>query len=290
MDVALDRGQHDLALAGLAGPLHVRLEVADRGLHHLGRLQHERQLHLAGAEQVADGLHPVQQDIVDDLQGGPAGEPLIQVRFQADPLAVDDPPLQPLPQGQPGQLGGPAGLDRGDIDALEQLEQPGERVVSVPPAVVDQVERRLQLVFRYPGYRHDPGCVHDRRVQPGRRGFGQEHRVEHGAGRGVQAERDVGDPERRLHLGIAALQVADGVDGLDGVPPGLLLPGGDREREAVDDDVGLPHPPVAGQVLDQPGRHGQLPLGGPGLALLVDGEGDHRGAVLADERHDPGHP
>src|SRR6516225_2335278 len=27
-----------------------------------------------------------------------------------------------------------------------------------------------------------------------------------------------------------------------------------------------------------------------GLALLVDGEGDHRGAVLAHQRHDPGDP
>ena len=60
------------------------------------------------------------------------------------------------------------------------------------------------------------------------------------------------------------------------------------EREAVDDDVAQPHPPVAGQVVDQPGGHGELPLGGPGLALLVDGERDHRGAVLADQRHHPG--
>jgi hypothetical protein len=47
VDVALDRRQDDLALALLAlDLLHVRLEVRDGGLHHLGALQHEGQLHL----------------------------------------------------------------------------------------------------------------------------------------------------------------------------------------------------------------------------------------------------
>ena len=41
----------------VVGLLHVRFEVGDRGLHDLGGLQHERQLHLAGAEQLADHLH-----------------------------------------------------------------------------------------------------------------------------------------------------------------------------------------------------------------------------------------
>ena len=56
--VALDRGEHDRALAAVVGLLHVRLEVGDGGLHHLGGLQHERQLHLTRPEQLADGLHP----------------------------------------------------------------------------------------------------------------------------------------------------------------------------------------------------------------------------------------
>ena len=120
--------------------------------------------------------------------------------------------------------------------------------------------------------------------------LGEEHRVEHGARGRVQAERDVGDAQRGLHLGVTPLQLADRLDRLDRVPPGLLLAGADREREAVDDDVAWPHPPVAGQVLDQPGGDGELPFGGAGLALLVDGERDHGGAVLAHQRHDPGDP
>ena len=98
MHVALDGGQHDPALAVIPRALHVRLQVPDGSLHHLGGLQHERQLHLAGAEQVTDGLHAVKQHVVDDFQGRPAGQRGIKVRLQPDPLAVDDPPLQPLPE------------------------------------------------------------------------------------------------------------------------------------------------------------------------------------------------
>ena len=42
--------------------------------------------------------------------------------------------------------------------------------------------------------------------------------------------------------------------------------------------------PVAGQVVDEPLGDGDLVLGGAGLALLVDGQRDQRGAVLARER------
>jgi hypothetical protein len=66
--VALDGGEHDRALALLVGLLHVRLEPGDRGLHDLGRLQHERQLHLALAEQLADDLHASEQVVVDDVE------------------------------------------------------------------------------------------------------------------------------------------------------------------------------------------------------------------------------
>ena len=48
--ITLHGCEHDGALAASVGLLQVRLEVGDRGLHHLGRLQHERQLHLAGPE------------------------------------------------------------------------------------------------------------------------------------------------------------------------------------------------------------------------------------------------
>src|ERR1700747_1960900 len=43
----------------------------------------------------------------------------------------------------------------------------------------------------------------------------QEHRVEHLAGGGIEAERDVGQPERGLHVGMAFLQLTNRLDGLD---------------------------------------------------------------------------
>ena len=69
VDVALDRGEHDRALLLRAGLLlHLRLEIGDGGLHDSGGIEHGRQLHLARAEQVADGLHAVEQDGVDQVE------------------------------------------------------------------------------------------------------------------------------------------------------------------------------------------------------------------------------
>ena len=132
VDVALDRGQHDGALALVVDLLHVRLEVGHRGLHHLGRLQHERQLHLAGAEQLAD--RPSCRRAASSLmisRARPLGQRLVEVGLQAVALAVDDAALQALVQRQRGQLLGPAGLRDSAVDALEQLQQLLQRVVAL---------------------------------------------------------------------------------------------------------------------------------------------------------------
>ena len=127
-------------------------------------------------------------------------------------------------------------------------------------------------------------------VQPGLHALVQEDRVQHLAGGGLEAERDVGQSEGGLDARVTPLELGDRVDRLDPVPPGLLLAGGDREREAVEDDVLLAHPPVHGQVGDQPLGDLDLPRRGAGLAALVDGQRDHRRAVLADHRHQLGDP
>jgi len=113
----------------------------------------------------------------------------------------------------------------------------------------------------------------------------QEHRVEHLTRRGVEAEGDVGQAQRRLHLRVLTLELTDRRDGLDAVATHLLLTGGDGEGEAVDDDVGFLHPPVLGQVGDQPVSDPHLPLGGASLTFLVDGQRHHRSAVLGHQRH-----
>ena len=72
VDIALDRGQHDPAVAA---PLTIGLfrldkrnQVSHGFFHHPRRFHHLRQEHLAGAEQVADHVHAVHQWSFDDLQ------------------------------------------------------------------------------------------------------------------------------------------------------------------------------------------------------------------------------
>ncbi len=114
----------------------------------------------------------------------------------------------------------------------------------------------------------------------------EEHGVEDLAGGGVEAEGDVGDAEGEVDAGVAAGDLADGLDGLQAVAAGLLLAGGDGEGEGVDEDVLDLHAPVAGEVLDEAFGDADLPVAVAGLALLVDAQGDHARAVLGDERHD----
>ena len=83
-----------VALAGRRRLFHERFEVGHGRLHHLGRLQHERQLHLARAEQIADRLHAVEQDVVDDRQRRALGHGLVQVGLEPVALTVDDASFQ----------------------------------------------------------------------------------------------------------------------------------------------------------------------------------------------------
>src|SRR5215203_4517294 len=89
----------------------------------------------------------------------------------------------------------------------------------------------------------------------------QEDRIQYYPRGRVQAEGDVGEPEGGLHVGIAPLQLPDGLDRLDAVAPSLLLSGRDGEGEAVEHDVALAQAPLLGQVGDQPGGDAHLPLG-----------------------------
>ena len=217
--------------------------------------------------------------------GGFCCHRLVEVGVQAVALAVDDALRQPLQQRQLGQFGGAGLLRRRRRHALEHAHQFLQRVVALAAAVVDQIQCDLALLLVDPVHRHDLRRVHDRRVQAGLLALVQEHRVEDLARSGIQAERDVRQAERGLHVGVRLLEQPDGLDGLDAVLARLLLAGADGEGQGVDQDRRLVDAPVAGDVGDQPLGDLDLLLGGAGLALLVDGQRDHRGAVLGDELH-----
>ena len=77
--VAAHGGEHDGAFLLALDPLHERFEIGDGGLHGLRGLQHEGELHLAGAEQLADDLHAVEQHVVDDVERGVDFERLVEL-------------------------------------------------------------------------------------------------------------------------------------------------------------------------------------------------------------------
>ena len=153
--------------------------------------------------------------------------------------------------------------------------------------VVDHVECHVPLLVGDPGHRDDLGGMHDGGVQAGLDAFVEKHRIEHHACRGVQTEGDIGQAQRRLDIGEEPLHFANGLDRLDAVPAGFLLSGGNREGQAVENDVALAQSEVLRDVGDRPLRDAYLPIRRPRLAFLVNGEHDHRSAVLRDQAHHP---
>ncbi len=81
--VALDGGENHGSLLRALNLLHLGLQVGDCGLHHRGRVEHRGKLHLAGAKQVADGAHAVQQHVIDQLQRRVTSQRRFQQLLQA---------------------------------------------------------------------------------------------------------------------------------------------------------------------------------------------------------------
>ena len=184
VDVAEHGRDHDRALGVALDPVEVVLELGDRPLHHLRRLEDERQDQLAGAELVADLLHRRQQDRV-------------QGRDRADLLdRAVDPVLHPLllaaqdveVQGLLGlhALGRVAGCLRLFLGSLG-LEVRDELLERVLGAVEDQVvgQRALELGDLPVG--GDVVGVDHRQVEPRLDAVVQEDRVEDRAGAGARS-------------------------------------------------------------------------------------------------------
>ncbi len=223
VDVALHGREHHRALLAALDLLHVRLEELHRGLHYFRRLQHERQLHLSAAEQVADRLHAVEQDVVDDRERRVGLERSRERFVETELLAVNDVQLQALLDGQICVLR-LAALDR---RALEECRQLTKRIVGADlavefPSIEDEVFADRELALADPRKRLDLAGVDDRRVEAGVDRRVQEHRIERDASDCAQAERDVRDAEDRVDRWELLLDSPEGLDRLGGVAAVLL--------------------------------------------------------------------
>ena len=150
--VALDGRQDDRALRAPVAPrpflllLHVRLEVGDGALHRPRALDHLRQEHAAGAEEVADDLHPVHQRAFDHVErAGRLGPRLLRVLLDEVDDPVHERVLEPLPHRRlaPGEV--ELALRR---RALHRRCERDEPVGRIRPPVVDHVLDVLEQVGR----------------------------------------------------------------------------------------------------------------------------------------------
>ena len=286
VDVALHRGeQHGAGLRRctvFAFGFDVRREVGNGLLHDAGRLDHLREEHLAGTEQVADGVHAAHQRAFDHVDGtARGGARLLDVGFDEHGDAVDqrmvdallDVPPAPLGCGGIDRLGAVAGeascrleeafggvVAAGEHDVFAQLAQLGvDLVVHGELAGVDDA--------------HPHACFD--RTQ-------QEHRVHCFAHRLVAAERErqvrhtAGDVDVREFVG----DLLGGFEEVEAVAVVLFDAGGDGEDVGVDDDVFGREPDLVDQQVICPAGDVDLALDGVGLTDFVEGHHDDRRAVV----------
>ncbi len=179
-------------------------------------------------------------------------------------------------------LGGVGGSLRLVLRALglEVLDELLQRVLA---AVEDEVVGQLALDVGDLRVGRDVVGIDHRQVEARLYAVMQEHRVEHRARPRRDAEGHVGNPQRGLDIGDLLLDRFDPRDRLDGRRPPLLIAGGEREREAVEDQqLGVEAVLLAAEVADALGDL-DLALCGLGHADLVDRQRDQRRAMR--ERH-----
>ena len=244
--IALHRGGDDLAGGFGRPPARALLlldeghEMGDRLLHHAGALDHLRQEHLAGAEEVADHVHAVHQRPLDHVERAVGGAPrLLGVvddligdavhEREAEPaadilLAPGVALLLPLGAGAcvPVTLGDFEQALGGVGPAVEQhiLDRGPERLRQI------LIDRELAGIDD-PHVHAGPGrVIEERRV----------HRLTHGVV-AAERERDVGDPTGDTDVRPPGLDPARSFDESAGVVVVFRDSGGDGEDIGVEDDV-----------------------------------------------------
>src|SRR3970282_2795985 len=102
-----------------------------------------------------------------------------------------------------------------------------------------------------PVQRLDLAGVADGSGETGLHRLVEEHRVEDAPGGRVEPKGHVGDTERGAHSGELGLDLADGVERGHAVTAQVVVTGGQREGESVEDEVFRAKPvPVDGEVVD----------------------------------------
>ena len=236
--VAFDGGEDNGSLLVALGLLHLGLKVSDSGLHGCGGVEHTRQLHLAVAEEDADGLHAVEKDGVDEVERRVAREggledlleALLPVTFAEHAFAVDDEVLElVVVRHGVGDDGGLFVLTGGLREPGEVLHVDLQRVLFGLDVAEDQVAGELDFLLRDLVERVDLGVVDDGGVEAAVNCLFQKHRIEHAARVGVEAEGDVGHAEDSFAPRQLEADAADGFEGLDACGAVVFLAGGDGQ-------------------------------------------------------------
>ena len=286
--VALDGREHDLAITRLAGRrsllglllLHEGHEIGDRLLHHARRLDDLRQEHLAGAEQVADHIHPGHQRSLDDVERARRGRSCEldvlgdivgdAVHERMRETLVD----RPLPPFECGFLR----LALCPAIALGEREQTLGRIAALVEhhVLACFAQFRIEIVID----RHLAG-IDDAHVHARLDGVIEKHRVHGFAHRLIAAEGEgkVGHAARDMRAGKVRPDPVRRLDEGEAVAIVLLDAGRDREDIRIEDDVLGREAEAADQDVVGALADRGLALDRVGLALLVERHHHHGRAV-----------
>ncbi len=176
---------HDLALGVALDPLEVVLELGDGALHHLGRLEHERQDQLAGAELVADLLHRRQQHLVERRDGADLLDRACRSSPRRRPscgagCASGAPPRAPCPRS--GRRPSSSSSSPFDSKCSMKRSSASSRRLKTRSSASSRSSSEISRVGR------DVVRVDHREVEPGLDAVVEEDRVEHRA-RGLARRR-----------------------------------------------------------------------------------------------------
>ena len=286
MHVALDRGHQDLALLARSRSgcrrfgRKVGLEPCHSALHDAGRLDHLREEHLAGSEEVADDIHSAHERTLNHRQRTAQGlHGLFGILFHKGIKAVDQTVLDAGVDGEFAPRFVLLADLAGALDVLGVAQKAlGGIVAAVEEHVFDAVaEFRLNLLVD-----DELAGVDDAHVHSVANSVVEEagvHCLAHVVV-AAKAEADVGDTAADFGPRKVLLDPSRSLKEVEGVAAVLVHACRDGEDVGVKDDVfggeSVGHQQVVGALADF-----DAAVVGIRLALLVEGHDDDGGSEAA---------